>query len=105
MFLLPMAALTAHGWAIRRKRRRAAFVASAGLIVSLMAATLFGTYPYVLPASAFAEGAGITIEAAAASPRALSTALAWWIPGMALVIAYHVVVYRSLDKLEGHDDA
>ncbi len=104
LFILPMAALTAHAWAVRRDAARTAFAASAALIITLMAATLFGTYPYVLPASAAATGAGITIEAAAANPQALSTALSWWVPGMVLVLAYHVVLYRSLDKIQGHHD-
>lgn len=97
-FPAPFVALWFHRAALRDGRTAAAFAASAALVVSMIAAAVYGTYPYILPASIGAEGPGITAEATAAADNGLVTALAWWIPAAVLVAIYHVVVYRSLDQ-------
>ncbi|MCW5982876.1 MAG: cytochrome d ubiquinol oxidase subunit II [Bryobacteraceae bacterium] len=70
-----------------------AFLASCLYIVGMLASAAFGIFPYVLPSNAHPE-AGLTIYNAAAAERGLKIGLAWWIPGMALALAYFVYTYR-----------
>ncbi len=86
-----VAMFRAHG----RRRHGTAFVASAGLIAALLAATAIGVYPYLLPSHPFPER-GLTIVNSAASTAGLVAAASWLLPGVALVIVYQAVAYRIL---------
>jgi cytochrome bd ubiquinol oxidase subunit II len=71
-----------------------AFLSSCLYLVGMMTSAAFGLYPYVLPAVGD-PALGLTAQSAATSPYAMRVALAWFIPGMILVTAYFVYVYRS----------
>jgi cytochrome d ubiquinol oxidase subunit II len=94
-YVIPAAALTAfvlvRVWAQRRPA--AAFLASSIFIAGMLSSAAFGLYPYVLP-SRMDPQFGLTITNAAAPAYGLSIGLAWWIPGIALAIAYVVFMYR-----------
>jgi len=83
--------------AIRRAQARrldlAAFLASSGLIASLLVATAVGAYPNLLRSEPFPERS-LTIANAAAAPAGLLAAARWLIPGVILILIYQVVVYR-----------
>lgn len=78
-------------WAQRRPA--AAFLASSIFIAGMLSSAAFGLYPYVLP-SRIDPQFGLTITNAAAPAYGLAIGLAWWVPGIALAIAYVVFVYR-----------
>ena len=59
----------------------------------MLTSAVFGIYPYVLPSNTDPK-LGLTIASAQTAPYGLSVALAWWIPGMILVVAYSVFIYR-----------
>jgi cytochrome d ubiquinol oxidase subunit II len=88
--LAALAALTVFSV---RARWTATFVASAGLIAALLASVAAGLYPAILPARGGA-GPDLTIDNAASSHTALTTALFWWPVGIALAIVYFVLAYR-----------
>jgi cytochrome d ubiquinol oxidase subunit II len=77
----------------RAGRDLQAFLSSCAYIVGMLTSAAFGVYPYVLPANTGA-GLGLTIANSATSDYGLKVALAWWIPGMILVAAYSVFIYR-----------
>ena len=101
--------LTAHPWgfvfpalalaglasvpAFQGRDARKAFLASGAYIVGMLTSAAFGLFPYVLPSST-APALGLTIYNTAAAPYGLAIGLAWWIPGMLLVLAYTVFAYR-----------
>jgi cytochrome d ubiquinol oxidase subunit II len=70
-----------------------AFLCSCAFIAGMLASAAFGLYPYVLPSNTD-PALGLTIYNAATSTYGLKIGLAWWIPGMMLVIGYFVFVYR-----------
>src|SRR5579864_98817 len=94
-YVIPAAALTAfvlvRVWA--PSRPAAAFLASSVFIAGMLSSAAFGLYPYVLP-SRIDPQFGLTIANSAAPAYGLSIGLAWWIPGIALAIAYVVFMYR-----------
>ncbi len=94
-YVIPAVALTAfvliRVWAQRRPA--AAFLASSIFIAGMLSSAAFGLYPYVLP-SRIDPQFGLTIANAAAPAYGLSIGLAWWLPGIALAIAYVVFMYR-----------
>jgi cytochrome d ubiquinol oxidase subunit II len=80
-----------------------AFLGSCAYILGMLASAAFGVFPYVLPARPDAS-LGLTIQNAATSDYGLKVALAWWIPGMVLTLAYAVFAYRHATgkvRLEG----
>ncbi len=79
----------------RQGRDLAAFLASSAYLAGMLASAAFGSYPYLLPSNEFPVR-GMTALDSAASARALSIGLAWWIPGMLIAIGYVVFVYRSV---------
>ncbi len=81
-----------HVFGQRRQDGRA-FLASAFYVFGMFTSAAFGIFPYVLPSS-IEPGSGLTAAECAAGSYALRTGLAWWIPGMLLVSAYFVVMYR-----------
>jgi len=91
--LLALAGLVGMRWFTKRSRELESFLASCTYIVGMLTSTVFGVYPYVLPSNSDPE-LGITLYEAAAPIYGLKVGLAWWIPGMLLVTAYFVFVYR-----------
>jgi len=78
---------------LSRKKDKAAFYASAGFLTAIIAGAAVGLHPNVLPASGDPQYS-LTIYDAAASPDSLRLGLYWWLPGIAIAIAYFVFVYR-----------
>ncbi len=72
---------------------RTAFLFSAASLVLLVATAAATNFPAMLPSTSDPEFS-LTISNTKASAYELSTALYWWFPGMALVIAYFVFLYR-----------
>jgi cytochrome d ubiquinol oxidase subunit II len=70
-----------------------AFLASGLYLVGMLVSVAFGVFPNVLPANTMPES-GLTIYNAAAAEHGLIVGLWWFLPGMALAIAYSVLVYR-----------
>jgi cytochrome d ubiquinol oxidase subunit II len=91
--LLALAGLVGMRWFTKRSRELESFLASCAYIVGMLTSTVFGVYPYVLLSNSDPE-LGITLYEAAAPIYGLKIGLAWWIPGMLLVTAYFVFVYR-----------
>jgi len=76
-----------------RHRDTPAFLASGLYLAGMLASVAFGVFPNVLPANT-APDLSLTIHNAAAGEYGLTAGLWWFIPGMALAIAYSIVVYR-----------
>jgi hypothetical protein len=76
-----------------RRQDRGAFLASSLYLAGILASVAFGVFPNVLPSNTTPE-LSLTIANAAAAEHRLVIGLWWFIPGMALVIAYSVVAYR-----------
>ena len=91
---LAVSALYLARWCCLKRCDVLAFLASAGFLGAMLATVAFCVFPYVLPASTD-PALGLTLERAAAEAYALQVGLAWWIPGMVLVIAYFFFVYRQ----------
>jgi cytochrome d ubiquinol oxidase subunit II len=70
-----------------------AFVASCFYIIGMLASAACALYPYVLPSNADPRH-GLTIWNSAAGNYGLRVALAWFMPGMVLVMGYFLFVYR-----------
>jgi len=95
-YLLAMAALSGLVgvlWFASHEQDGPAFLSSAVYLASMLATAAFGIYPYVLPATTD-RSLGLTVHNAAAPIEGLRIGLAWWIPGMALVVGYFVFVYH-----------
>ncbi|HEX3604840.1 MAG TPA: cytochrome d ubiquinol oxidase subunit II [Candidatus Dormibacteraeota bacterium] len=91
--LLIPAALTAI-WVFHRVRRELeAFVASAGLIAALVAATATGLHPLLLPSEPHPERS-LTVANSAAAPGSLSVGITWASVGLAIVLVHTAFVYR-----------
>jgi len=73
---------------------RGAFLASAGLIASLLGSAAAGLYPRLLPALPGSPHAGLDIYNTAAPAGSLRTALVIYLIGMALVSIYLRRIYR-----------
>jgi cytochrome d ubiquinol oxidase subunit II len=70
-----------------------AFLSSCAFIAGMLTSAVFGIYPYVLPSNTDPR-LGLTIANTQTAPYGLSVALVWFIPGMLLVLAYSVFIYR-----------
>ena len=70
-----------------------AFLSSCAFIAGMLTSAVFGIYPYVLPSNTDPR-LGLTIANTQTSSYGLSVALVWFIPGMLLVLAYTVFIYR-----------
>lgn len=96
-FLFPLVAAGGLAAAIvfrRKGRDGAAFLGSTAYLAGMMMSVAFSLYPYVLPSTVHPDR-GLTLQAAASDPKSLKIALAWWLPGMALVSGYVFYVYRK----------
>lgn len=77
----------------RNGREREAFLSSCLYLIAMLGGAAFALYPSLLPSSADAS-AGLTIRNAAAGSASLSIGLIWWSIGMAMAVAYVVLVYK-----------
>jgi cytochrome d ubiquinol oxidase subunit II len=76
-----------------RRKDRGAFLASSLYLAGMFASVAFGVFPNVLPSNTTPDFS-LTIYNAAAAEHGLVIGLWWFIPGMALAIAYSVFTYR-----------
>jgi len=81
-------------WATRKEKEKLAFIASALYITGMLVGAVFALYPLVLPASTD-PSYSLTIQNSAAGHHGLVVGIAWWIPGMALALAYFTFIYRK----------
>lgn len=79
----------------RAARETGAFLCSCGYILSMLAAAVFGHYPYLLSPIVIGQPA-LTVLNASTSDAGLAIGLYWFIPGMMLVTGYFVFAYRHL---------
>ena len=77
----------------RQREELKPFIASCVYIAGMLTSAAFGLFPYLLPSNAD-PARGLTIWNAATASHGLTVALAWWIPGMMLVVGYTVFIYR-----------
>ena len=101
--ILALAGLMAMRFARGRGADRQAFAGSCAYLAGMLASAAFGVYPYLLPAVTDPAYA-LTVHNAAAAEHGLRVGLAWWIPGMALAVAYFAFAYRTFAgkvRLEG----
>jgi cytochrome bd ubiquinol oxidase subunit II len=82
-------------WLRRTGRELGAFLSSAAFLVGMLVSVSFGLYPMVLPATND-PAASLTVTNAAGPAHGMSVAFWWWIPGMILVTAYTVFIYRGM---------
>ncbi len=93
----PLASLPAAAgvvWFHRRERDTAAFLSSASLIAAVLGSAAAGLYPLLLPSLAGSAGPALDIYNSASSTRSMTIALAVYLTGMTIVLAYLVNVYR-----------
>lgn len=83
----------------RRERERAAFRGSSLMLLGMFGCACAGVHPYGLLARIPARSVLATDVAAA--PYALGVGLAWWLPGMTLVVTYTMFAHRRLLRREG----
>lgn len=95
-YVFPALALAGLAGATRFRRHGKelqAFLASCAYISGMLTSAAFGLFPYVLPSNA-SPLQGLTIWNTATAPHGLAVGLAWWIPGMILVLGYTIFAYR-----------
>jgi cytochrome d ubiquinol oxidase subunit II len=106
-FVFPALAVAGLVVVFLRLRRRDALVAvfgSAAYLAGMLTSAAYGCYPYLLPSTP-EPSRGLTVNDAAADST-LSLSLWWWIPALAITIAYQVWIYRrfagKVSPGEGH---
>jgi cytochrome bd ubiquinol oxidase subunit II len=95
-FVIPFAVATALiliPYCLAKSKDLAAFYASGAYLAAMILGGAVALYPQVLPASGDPQYS-LTIYQAAASAASLRLGLYWWLPGIALAIAYFVFLYR-----------
>ena len=92
--LLALVGLMAMRTARGGRADRRAFAGSCVYLAGMLASAAFGIYPCLLPAVTDPAYA-LTVHNAAAAEHGLRVGLAWWIPGMALAVAYSAFVHRT----------
>jgi cytochrome bd ubiquinol oxidase subunit II len=90
--VLTVVLLGAIGYFRQRADDLRAFLSSAGLIVTLIASTAIGLYPYLLPSRPHPERS-FTVTNAASGTQSLFVGLIWISVGLVLVLAYVTFVY------------
>ncbi|RMD94077.1 MAG: cytochrome d ubiquinol oxidase subunit II, partial [Calditrichaeota bacterium] len=78
----------------RQNRDLQAFLASSAFIVGMGAATAFGLYPNLLPAST-GPAYHLTVFNSAAGAYGLKVGLVWWSIGIVLAAGYFVYLFYS----------
>jgi cytochrome d ubiquinol oxidase subunit II len=94
-FVLPLVAIAGLIGMIffsLRERDRQAFLSSGTFILGMLASTVFGVYPRVLPA--VNPENSLTIQNAASSDYSQAVGVIWWSIGIVLATVYFVVIYR-----------
>lgn len=89
--LAGLAGVAVYGRSAGRELK--AFLASCLYIVGMLTSAAQGVFPYVLPSNSNPE-LGLTVYNASAPDYGLKVGLAWWIPGMILVLGYFIYTYR-----------
>jgi cytochrome d ubiquinol oxidase subunit II len=91
--LIALTGLVGIRWYLSRGEDLLSFIASCMYILGMLTSTVFGVYPYVLPACTD-PGLSLTLHNAAAASYGLRIGLIWWVIGMTLVSAYFIYSYR-----------
>ena len=95
LFLLAGGAGLAGGYIFNRRGQDArAFLSSSLFIGGMLAATAFGLYPDLLPASTD-PSYSLTVSNSMAHEYSLGVGLVWWTIGIILALGYTVYVFRS----------
>lgn len=92
--LLAVAGLVGITMFRRRNRDRDAFLSSGAFIAGMLAATAFGMYPKLLPASTNPEYS-LTIYNAAAKPYGLGVGIIWWSIGIVIALGYFTYLFYT----------
>src|SRR3954453_16439044 len=92
--LLALGLLACLWFLLWREAAGGSFLVSSALIATLLGTAGVGLYPYLHPSSTD-PARGLTVENAAAGATSLSAGLLWLVPGLILVVAYEVFVYRT----------
>jgi cytochrome bd-type quinol oxidase subunit 2 len=74
-----------------------AFVCSAVFIFGLVLSAALSIFPHAL--SARILGNELELQVAAAAPTTLAGMLWWWLPGMALPIAYSYFIFSKMPRV------
>jgi cytochrome d ubiquinol oxidase subunit II len=90
--VLTVVLLGAIGYFRQRADDLRSFLSSAGLIVTLIASTAIGLYPYLLPSRPHPERS-FTVTNAASGTQSLFVGLIWLSVGLVLILAYVAFVY------------
>ncbi|MCG6987211.1 MAG: cytochrome d ubiquinol oxidase subunit II [Gemmatimonadetes bacterium] len=93
--VIAVAGLLASFWLRRRAKELGAFLGSVAFLVGMLLSVSFGLYPLVLPATND-PAASLTVSNAMGPAHGMAVAFWWWIPGMILVTAYTVFIYRGM---------
>lgn len=88
------ASLVAIPVTMKRASETAPFLASCGLIVSMLAATACGLYPTLL-SSTLDPANDLNISNSAAGSLSLQVGIYWWIAAIILAIGYFTYLFRS----------
>jgi cytochrome d ubiquinol oxidase subunit II len=97
-YVFPLLAVSGLGvslWMRIRERELGAFLGSVTFLAGMLLSVSFGLYPMVLPATNGVAGS-LTVSNAMGPEHGMQVALYWWIPGMTLVTAYTVFIYRNM---------
>ena len=92
--LVAVGALAVAWRATTRGRDRATFLATTTLLATLLAAAAASLYPIVLRSTIDARY-DVTAPAAATGHHGLAWGLIWWLPALALSVAYFAYLFRS----------
>jgi cytochrome d ubiquinol oxidase subunit II len=99
--ILGLAAAVAIPFFRRRGGDTATFLSSAALIVLVLGSAAAGLYPRLLPGLPGSSLAGLDIYNSASSTRSMTIALAVYLSGMAIVLAYLANLYRVFKGKSG----
>jgi cytochrome bd ubiquinol oxidase subunit II len=79
---------------LRQRRELPAFLASAGFLMGMLAATAAGLFPNLLVSTLDAAHT-LTVTNAAAGELSLRVGLIWWVLAILLAVGYFVYLFRS----------
>ncbi|MEQ9497391.1 MAG: cytochrome d ubiquinol oxidase subunit II [Deltaproteobacteria bacterium] len=100
--LVAIGGLLAHRVYLGRDAPTHAFLGSGTYLAGMLASVAFGLYPLVLP-STLEPAHALTAANAHGPGDGTTVALFWWIPGMALVLGYTALVYRTFGRAKVSD--